>query len=268
MSPPVLLVTRAEPGATTFADAARGLGWAPLVWPLLVVESVETDTPTTGVQAVLLTSANAARALPAARLSPLPPRTFCVGGATAQAADAAGYRGIEAAAGDAAALAGLVAARLSPQDGPLLFLRGETVAGDLAGLLAACRFTLREAVVYRARAAETVPAAVGDLLDRGGMAAAAFHSPRAAAIFAGLAGRWAGRLGAAEAVAISAKAAAPLAGMGFAAIRIAAEPDGEAMLAALGQVGSRRGDAPVGSGCGPGLSSLTAAASPRQERSE
>jgi uroporphyrinogen-III synthase len=254
VSAPVLLITRAEPGASALAGQMAAMGWAPLVWPLLAVEPVAVHPDTRGVQSVLLTSASAARSLPAAALDPLPPRTFCVGAATAAAAEKAGYRGLVTGEGDAAQLAVLASAMLNPADGRLLFLRGEVVAGALSEALIASGFTIDEAVVYRARAAERVPSAVASVLDAEALNAAAFHSPRAAAIFAGLAGAWAGHLGAAEAVAISPKAAAPLQGMGFAAIRIAERPDGAAMQAALAAVRHRRGDAPVGARGTPPLS--------------
>jgi uroporphyrinogen-III synthase len=254
VSAPVLLITRAEPGASALAGQMAAMGWAPLVWPLLAVEPVAVHPDTRGVQAVLLTSASAARSLPGAALNPLPPRTFCVGAATAAAAAKAGFQEIATGEGNAAQLAGHVAASLRPTAGRLLFLRGDVVAGSLSEALAAHGFTVDEAVVYRARAAETVPEAVAAVLDAQALTAAAFHSPRAAAIFAGLAGQWAGHLGAAAAVAISRKAAAPLQGMGFAAIHVAERPDAAGMQAALEAVRQGRGDAPVGAGRTPPLS--------------
>lgn len=254
MSAPVILITRAEPEATALAKFLRPQGWAPLVWPLLHIAPVGTAPSGAGVQAVLMTSANAARTLPASRLVPLPSACLCVGTATAKAAEAAGYHGIATAGGDAAALARHAEATLDPAAGALLFLRGETVAGGLAEPLRQAGFTLREAVVYRAEAAEAVPAPVMAALERGDIVAATFYSPRAAAIFAGLTAAPCAGLGRTTAIAISGNAAAPLDALGFGAVTVAARPDALAMQDAIAQAFPGRGDKPVGGRPGAPLS--------------
>lgn len=234
MSAPRVLLTR--PSADSAALAARlgACGWAPMVWPLLDIVPTGARPDSTGVQAVLLTSANAARAVAAHDLAPLPPRCLCVGAATAAAAREAGYGGIEAAEGDADSLAALIRAQCRPADGPLLFLRGADVAADLGAMLAAEGFSVRQAIVYKAVAATVAPPEVASALQGGSLAAALFFSPRTATVFAGLAAPWRGALGGTRAVAISGRAAAPLADLGFGAVAIAATPDEPAMLAALG----------------------------------
>lgn len=234
MSARHVLLTRPKADSAALAGKVAALGWEPLIWPLLDIVPTGAAADTSGVRTVLLTSANAARALPATRLDPLPPQCLCVGAATASAAKAAGYRGIEEADGDAESLVRLVLDRLSPGAGPLLFLRGAEVAADLAQLLRARGFDVRETVVYDAVAATTVPSAVADAIEAGALDAALFFSPRTARIFAEAAQPWRACLGQATAVAISRKAAAPLAECGFGTISTAATPDEPAMLAALG----------------------------------
>jgi uroporphyrinogen-III synthase len=226
---PAILLTRPRRESEKLAAALEAEGWAPLLWPLFDVSPTGAAPDCAGAQAVLLTSANAARALDA------PPRlpAFCVGDATARAAEAAGYPQVESAGGDAAALARLVAARLRPADGPLLFLRGETVAGDLAGALRAGGFALRETVVYAMRETGAPDAPVLSALRDGGLAAAVFYSPRAAERFAARAATLGAKLASTVAVAISAAAAAPLECCGFARIVVAGRPDGAAMRAAV-----------------------------------
>jgi uroporphyrinogen-III synthase len=108
----------------------------------------------------------------------------------------------------------------------LLFLRGETVAGDLAGALRAGGFALRETVVYAMRETGAPDAPVLSALRDGGLAAAVFYSPRAAERFAARAATLGAKLAPTVAVAISAAAATPLERCGFARIVVAGRPDG------------------------------------------
>ena len=85
-------------------------------------------------QAVLLTSANGARALAEAseqRGRPI----LAVGDTTATTAEGLGFSAVTSAAGDGAALAELVRQRLDPKDGPLLHVSGVDVALDLGEML-------------------------------------------------------------------------------------------------------------------------------------
>jgi uroporphyrinogen-III synthase len=252
VSAPVILLTRPEAESTALAERLAAQGWQPLVWPLLAIVPRPVRPDTTGAQAVLLTSANAARCLPAERLHPLPPLCLCVGNATAAAARAAGYRGVEATAGDGADLAEAVVARLDPAAGALVFLRGEEVAGDLAGTLRGAGFAVGETVVYAAEPAGPPPEPVAGALAAGAVAAVALYSPRSAAVFAAEARRFGPGLAATRAVAISAKAAAPLADLGLAGVSVARTPTQAGMLEAIAAVGNeldagpRRGDVGLG----------------------
>src|SRR5689334_25386119 len=85
-------------------------------------------------QAVLLTSANGARALAEAseqRGRPI----LAVGDTTASTAEGLGFSAVTSASGDGAALAELARERLDPKDGPLLHVSGREVAADLGDLL-------------------------------------------------------------------------------------------------------------------------------------
>jgi uroporphyrinogen-III synthase len=252
VSAPVILLTRPEAESAALAERLAAQGWQPLLWPVLTVVGRPGQPEATGAQAVLLTSANAARALPAALLNPLPPLCLCVGNATATVARAAGYRGVEAAGGDGADLAEAVVARLDPRAGALLFPRGEDVAGDLAGCLRGAGFEVRESVVYAAEPAGAPPEPVARALIEGRVAAVALYSPRSAAVFAAEARRFGPALGSLRAVAISAKAAAPLDGLGLAAVRVARTPTQAGMLEEIEAVredldtAAHRGDVRLG----------------------
>jgi uroporphyrinogen-III synthase len=189
-----------------------------------------------GVQAILCTSANGVRAL--ARTSgergvPL----LAVGDATAARARAAGFGSVQSAGGDVGDLARLAAAQLRPQNGPLLHVAGNVVAGDLAGLLRARGFAVERRVLYEARAVAALSPAAVDSLRAGAIAFALFFSPRTAAIFA----RLADVAGVTEccasvtALSISAGTDAALAELPWHGRRAAEHPNQPALLHALDQ---------------------------------
>lgn len=228
MSRPAVLLTRPRAQSEATAASLVAEGVRVLVWPVLEIAPTGAPVEADGAQALLLTSANAARA---AAMPALP--ALCVGAATAAAARAAGCPVVESANGDAAALAAHVVATRDPAAGPLLFLRGETVAGDLAGALREAGFAVREIVVYAARPGADPDPAVADALRSGALTACAYYSPNAAATFAARAQALGARLGRCAAVAISPAAARPLQSCGFARTVVADRPDGAAMRAAV-----------------------------------
>ena len=232
------LVTRPREDAESLVAALATRGVETLVDPLVEIhyqaaEALDLD----GIQAILCTSANGVRALArASRLRGVP--LFAVGDATAARARAEGFGSVESAGGDVRDLARLAEARLRPQNGPLLHVAGNVVAGDLLGLLRAQGFTVERRVLYEARAAGTLSPGAVDSLRAGAIAFALFFSPRSAAIFA----RLAGVAGVDEccarvtAVSISGAADAALAGLPWHDRRIAERPNQPALLDALDQV--------------------------------
>jgi uroporphyrinogen-III synthase len=232
------LVTRPHEDVESLTAALATRGVEALVEPLIEIhyqapEALDVD----GVQAILCTSANGVRALARAsgeRGVPL----LAVGDATAARARAEGFGSVESAGGDVGDLARLAGAILRPENGPLLHVAGNVVAGDLVGLLSAQGFTVERRVLYEARAAAALsPAAVGSLR-AGAIAFALFFSPRTAAIFV----RLAGVAGVDEccakvtAVSISGAADAVLAGLPWHDRRIAERPNQPALLHALDEV--------------------------------
>ena len=207
--------------------------------PLFTVTfDAEADINLDGIQAVLVTSANGARALAAVTDRRDVP-VFAVGDASAAAAADGGFEDVASAAGDVETLAALVAARLSPANGGLLHVAGSVTAGDLAGRLGAAGFAVDRAVVYRAAPVESMPAALEEALRGRTLDAALFYSPRTAARFCELLQR-AGLTDACGdilAVALSPAVAASLAPVRFTAVRVADEPDQASLLQALEHAG-------------------------------
>ena len=257
-----ILLLRPEPGASQSAERARAMGLEPVVAPLFSILSAAWDAPAAGdFDAVLLTSANAARhgGTRLAHYTHLP--CFAVGEATAEAARAAGFAEVHTGPGDAAALlkdlaptrdrhsresgnpggAGdlhghLLDSRLRGNDGGeqgndgggtsrtrLLHLCGrEHVAAARDGIV------IVRVPVYAADAVDRLPDAAFEALETGALPL--LHSPRAGALFAKLvdeAGLSRDRISLA---AISA-AAADAAGDGWARVAIADAPRDEALLA-------------------------------------
>ena len=211
-----LLILRPQPGADETAQRARALGLEPVVAPLFTIRPLPWEAPDASeVDAVMLTSANAARH-GGAGLAPLLGLTcYAVGEATADAARGAGFTNV----------------RVGPEDGVALLMAME--ADGIAAALHLCgadhvsfepaEIRIRRIPVYKAVAVAELPAAAVAALD--GDPVALLHSPRAARHFASLAGdRSQIRI-----VAISARTARA-AGEGWRALVVAPRPRDDALL--------------------------------------
>ncbi|USI74279.1 uroporphyrinogen-III synthase [Sphingomonas morindae] len=210
-----VLVLRPAPGAEETARAAEALGLAPVVAPLFTVRPIAWTPPPAPPEAILMTSANAAReggaALAAYRALPV----YAVGAATAEAARAAGFSRI--IAGEAG-IEAIVARAEAEGVTRLLHLAGREHRPARAEVR----------IVYAADAVETLPEAARQALPQ---AVALLHSPRAAARFAALVES----RGDVAVAAISARALAA-AGPGWRATAIAARPTDRALLAAAAKL--------------------------------
>lgn len=233
-----VLVTRAEPEASRFVDALRAKGHEPLLAPLLRHDTLATpsdfEAKLDEVQAVLLTSANGARALAkATRRRDL--RLLVVGDATAETAESLGFHDTLSASGDAAALAVLVRKQVRADSGPLLHAGGAVTAGDLVGQLAAAGYTIAHAALYETRLADTLPFDVERALAEGTVDAVALFSPRTAEAFVKLAGRpeTAGGLARTAAVAMSQAVAERASSLPWRAVAVAERPTQDEMLLAI-----------------------------------
>jgi uroporphyrinogen-III synthase len=214
-----LLILRPEPGASETADAVRAMGLRPVVAPLFEVRPLDWTLPDRLPDAVLMTSANAARhggaQLAALRHLPL----YAVGEATAAAAKAAGFANI--VIGDAG-IEAIVSRAAADGTGSLLHLAGrEHKAPDDAPNL------IERRIVYASDAVAALPdtarAALPDAI-------ALLHSPRAAALFASMVDP------APVAIAAISPAALAAAGPGWRATALAVRPDDASLLAAAAKL--------------------------------
>jgi len=231
-----LLVTRPEPDGERTAERLRARGHDVVVAPLLRVDAVDFEFAQETVSGVVLTSANAARAVarhPARdALTALP--AFAVGRHTAEAARVAGFLDIRSADGARDDLIRLIAASAGGAGGPLLYLAGEDRAGEVD--LAAHGLRVLTVVAYRAVKAERMPPDVEGALRRGQFEGVLHFSRRSAQAYLDCAAR-AGVLDRALAPAqfcLSAQISEPLVAAGATAIRIASRPEEGALIALLG----------------------------------
>lgn len=212
-----LLILRPQPGADETAARARALGLDAIVAPLFEVRALRwTPPPATEFDAVMLTSANAARRAGAGLAGFLGLPCYAVGEATAAAAVDAGFTDV----------------RVGPEDGVALLMVME--ADGIARALHPCgadHVTLEPASmriarlpVYEAQAVKTLPPeAEGVLAEE---TVALLHSARAATLFGALVPDRSR-----VTVAAISPRTARAAGSGWRRLAVAAEPRDHALLA-------------------------------------
>lgn len=216
MSLPVLIL-RPQPGADETASRALALGLNPIVAPLFAVRALPwSPPPAAEFDAIMLTSANAARRAGAGLAAFLGLPCYSVGEATAAAASDAGFTDV----------------RVGPEDGVALLMTME--ADGIARALHPCgadHITLEPAEmritrmpVYEARGVEALPPEADAAL--AGEAVALLHSARAAQLF----GAFVGDRSRVTLAAISPRTARA-AGSGWRRVAVAAEPRDHALLA-------------------------------------
>jgi uroporphyrinogen-III synthase len=228
-SPYRVLVTRSEPGASETAQRLADKGYAPVVEPLFVIETLPTALPP--YDALAFTSANGVRAfarLDAARDRPV----FGVGSRTAQEALEAGFTSVMSADGDVGDLAVLIGEKL-PRGARLLHTGNEESRGDLSGSLLAQGIQASFVPTFRATPRVTPgPRLAAHLRGEPDFDAILIHSARAAAILSQFAAS-APNHAPLDVASISAEAARPLVHIAR-RTQTAARPNEAALFNSLG----------------------------------
>lgn len=239
-----ILVTRPAPENVATAEALRARGFEALLAPLMKFEPLAFNGD--GEQqydAVIVTSANAIRAaasqLSDKRLLKLP--LFAVGEQTAEIAGRAGFETVITASGDAAALRDCVLQRLRDKSlkkgAALLYLAGADLSHDLAGDLEAAGFKVATHTVYRMVQLAGLPREVCQGLANHDIEAVLHYSRRSARAFLEAA-RGEGVEISALAIphcCLSENVAAVFREAGASQVAVAASPDQNALLDALGR---------------------------------
>jgi uroporphyrinogen-III synthase len=225
------LITRPLEDAKPLADLLQARSVDCVVEPLLeIVAKPDAEVDLDGVQALLFTSANGVRAF-AAHSTRRDLKVLTVGDGSAEAARAAGFTDVTAAAGDVDALAALATSRLDPKAGALFHGAASVLAGDLQGKLEAAGFTLRRAVLYEAKAATAFSPETRMNLALGGIDMVLLFSPRTARTFGEL---WRKAeqpsLHKTAALCLSGAVAREIAELGWQRVETASRPDQDSML--------------------------------------
>lgn len=228
-----VMITRPRADAEGLAALLEHRGIECLIEPLLeIIPVADPSLDLVGVQALLVTSVNGARALGAAT-ERRDAALFAVGPATAAAAREAGFTSVTTADGDVEALADLLVHRLDPSAGALLHVSGSAVAGDLAGRLGAAGFEVLRAVLYEARPAGALSDAAVSALKGGKIDAVLLFSPRTAASFVRLSGQACLALDRVRALCLSRAVAQRAEAVPWGHVAVAARPDQDALLALI-----------------------------------
>jgi uroporphyrinogen-III synthase len=234
-----VLITRPRGDAEVLAKQLHALGHTTLIEPLIdVAFAGGPPLAMNGVQALLLTSANGARAA-ARRITERHIQVVAVGPATAAEATALGFVRVTQSTGEGVdALAKTVRDSLKPAAGTLVHVTGTTTAGDLKSALAPAGFTVRAEQLYEARAATAFSNALTGELTAGRINAATFFSPRTAGIFVTLiqTAEHDANCATVTALALSENVGAPLRALHFRRILVATQPNTAALLDRLTQV--------------------------------
>lgn len=178
-----IIITRPEPDASAFADAARAAGLTPIVSPVMRIAFGAAPPVLDGVGALAFTSANGVRAYRASGAAASLP-AFAVGGLTALEAERAGFSDLTLAGGDVERLAAVIVAARGRFAGRVLHVAGTDRAGDLVGALKAAGIDAETAVLYRAEATDRLAEeAAAALAAEPPAEAVALFSPRSARLF-------------------------------------------------------------------------------------
>jgi uroporphyrinogen-III synthase len=231
-----VLITRPRDEAKTLAGQIESLGFVPIIDPMIEIRMLpNVNVDHRNFQAVVLTSANGARALASnAGFSRALP-AFAVGAATAAAARAAGFTAVVEGPGTVEELARLIAEQCQPSRGAVLHVSGSVVARDLAPLLAKTGLTVNRAILYESVQATQLQRETCDGFAAGTIGAALFFSPRTARTFVNLvtAADLVGTMGSVVALSLSTAVAEVLAPFAFARTMTAARPTTDSLLESL-----------------------------------
>jgi len=187
-----VLVTRPHPDNAATAAALRDRGVAAVLAPLLQFEAVTVADDATQYDGLIVTSANALRAIADHPALARWRRTsvFAVGGHTAEAARALGFASVVAGEGGATELPPLIAAHFAARAGvaagrspALLHLAGADLAHDLSAPLDAHGIHVTVHTAYRMATVAHLPQEARDAFTAGRIDAILHFSRRSARAF-------------------------------------------------------------------------------------
>jgi uroporphyrinogen-III synthase len=233
--PASVLVTRPREDAQLLTADLERRGVDILLEPLFDIVPIDGTAPDLGdIAGLLFTSANGVRAF--AQISKQRKfKVFAVGDATAAAARSAGFSDVDSAGGSVEDLMTLVKDSWTPASGALFHAAGRTVSGELAETLGAFGYEVHRMALYEAKAADALSVRLCEVLRAAKLGYALFFSPRTADTFVSLVTSACLRDACknVEAICLSTAVADMFSGLNWRYVTVAAEPNQEALLAAL-----------------------------------
>ena len=230
-----VLVTRPEPGASRTARRLEAQGFQPILLPLTETVALPVEAGVfAAAAAVAVTSANAVRHAPKELVAALAALTcHAVGKRTAEACRAAGFTSVTEGPGDAEALAGAIVGELTGEE--MVYLCGRVRYPVFEERLAVAGVRVRPVETYDTIELDYRDDAVVARLSGMPVEAVLLYSTKAAPAMAGLAMRPTLRhlFERAEFLALSARIAKALDGIDAQKVRIASQPDEDALLKLL-----------------------------------
>lgn len=179
-----LLLTRPVRESEILAQILNRLGHDTVIEPLLSIEPQQNaKIPARSYQAILVTSAYGARAFVAHEAAVIHKSVavFAVGQTTADVLE--GFENVDVGAHGVDELEAKIRSQLMPDKGPLLYVRGQHVAGNLGDNLIAAGFDVDEVILYEAVESVAFSSAVLVEFQQGLFDGVVLFSPRTARIF-------------------------------------------------------------------------------------
>jgi len=230
-----VLVTRPEPGASRTARRLEGRGFQPVLLPLTETRALPVEAAIgAGSVAVTVTSANAVRHAPKALIAALAGLPcHAVGKKTAEACRAAGFLSVTEGPGDAEALADAIAGGLAGK--AIVYPCGRVRFPVFEQRLASAGVHVQAIETYDTAVVDHGDADVLGRLSGAPVEAALLYSAKASAALVSLMARPPLRhlFEKTTFFALSARVAEPLGGVAGKTMRIASEPEEDALLALL-----------------------------------
>jgi uroporphyrinogen-III synthase len=181
-----LLVTRPQPDAEDLQRKLEIKGFRITVAPLLDIRmGAQRSIPSRSYQAVVITSANGARALAQhpARHRLAGKVAYAVGPQSRAAAAAAGFEKVVEADGDVNAVIRKLESQLEPRHGPILYLSGEETSGDVEAVLQRRGFEVDRVIMYAAVPATHLAPPVTAMIRRRAIDGVLLYSRRTAKVW-------------------------------------------------------------------------------------
>ena len=230
MSAGAVIITRAEPGAGETAKRVRALGLQAIISPVLSLHRVEPlpDIPIDGASGILFTSANGVRFFTEV-CAELNCKAWCVGPATLEAAQRAGFTDCVSADGASRDLVDLVVREGDPDRGHLLHVANTAAAGNVRADLMDAGFDVRFVGLYEPVGAESLSQDALRAMSENARTCVLIHSAKGAYSFARLIDDTQNKN--LTFICVSQNAAEPVRGSGE--TRIAARPNEEELLQEL-----------------------------------